>query len=148
MAEPADPGGFCRTAVAADEDLLTEWMVAFAAAIDEPWDDEQARSTVQRTTAAGDFVVWEREGEVVSTAGINRRTPWSSTVALVYTPPHLRGRGYASAVVAALSRRELARGRRVGVALCRRRQPDHQPHLRRDRLPAHRHVPAATTELG
>jgi predicted GNAT family acetyltransferase len=43
-------------------------------------------------------------------AAINRRTARSSCVAWVYTPPELRGNGYASAVVAALSERELAGG--------------------------------------
>ena len=38
------------------------------------------------------------------------RTPWSSSVAYVYTPPPLRRRGYASAVVAELSQRELDAG--------------------------------------
>ena len=45
-------------------------------------------------------------------AAITRRTPWSSCVAFVYTPPVLRGNGYASAVVARLSQRELDAGQR------------------------------------
>jgi RimJ/RimL family protein N-acetyltransferase len=106
----ADPGGWSRLAVPADEELLTTLMVEFADAVGEPWPAHVARETVQRITGACDFLVWERDGRIVSTAGINRRTPWSSTIALVYTPEGLRGHGYASAVVAALSRRELAVG--------------------------------------
>ena len=43
-------------------------------------------------------------------AAVVRRTPWSSSVAFVYTPPALRGHGFASAVVAELSQRELDAG--------------------------------------
>jgi predicted GNAT family acetyltransferase len=57
-----------------------------------------------------DLVVWERDGEVVSMAAVVRRTPSSSSVAFVYTPPALRGHGFASAVVADLSQRELDAG--------------------------------------
>ena len=45
-------------------------------------------------------------------AAVPRRTPWSSAVSLVYTPPALRGNGFASATVAALSQRELDAGMR------------------------------------
>ena len=68
------------------------------------------RETVARMLPNDDLVVWERDGEVVSMAAVVRRTPWSSSVAYVYTPPPLRGRGFASAVVAELSQRELDAG--------------------------------------
>jgi predicted GNAT family acetyltransferase len=61
--------------------------------------------------AQDDLIVWERDGRVVSMAGVVRRTPRSTAIALVYTPPALRRKGYASAVVAALSQRELDAGR-------------------------------------
>jgi uncharacterized protein len=57
--------------------------------------------------SGGDLAVWELDGEAVSMAAVSRRTPWSSSIGFVYTPPELRGRGYASAVTAALSQREL-----------------------------------------
>ena len=48
----------------------------------------------------------------VSLAGFGGRTPNGIRVGPVYTPPDLRGRGYASALTADLTRRLLAGGRR------------------------------------
>ena len=107
---PAAPPGAFRTASAGDTDLLERWALAFADAIDEPSSPAEASQTVARMLSNDDLVVWERDGEVVSMAAVVRRTPWSSSVAFVYTPPALRGHGFASAVVAELSQRELDAG--------------------------------------
>jgi len=107
---PRMPDGRLRLATAADGDVLTGFLVAFGADIDEPITTEQAAANAARLTALGDLPVWELDGEVVSMAAVTRRTPWSASVGLVYTPPHLRGRGFASAVVAELSQRELDGG--------------------------------------
>jgi predicted GNAT family acetyltransferase len=48
-------------------------------------------------------MLWEDEGEPVSFAGWGGRTPNGIRVGPVYTPPELRGRGYATAVTAELS---------------------------------------------
>ena len=108
---PAPPGRF-RMATAADGDVLEPWLVAFGADIDEPTASADAARVVARTTRANDLAVWEHDGALVSMAVVTRRTPWSSSIGLVYTPPELRRRGYASAVVAALSQRELDAGQR------------------------------------
>jgi predicted GNAT family acetyltransferase len=107
---PATPPGSFRTAADGDVALLERWAVAFAEAIDEPMSPADASQRVARLLSNDDLVVWERDGEVVSMAAVVRRTPWSSSVAFVYSPPALRGRGYASAVVAELSQRELDAG--------------------------------------
>ena len=57
------------------------------------------------------LVLWE-DGEPVSVAGYGGRTPNGIRVGPVYTPPELRGRGYASALVAGLSTMLLAEGRK------------------------------------
>ncbi len=108
---PAPPGHF-RTATAADAGVLEPWLVAFGADIDEPTTSADAARVVARTTRANDLAVWEHDGALVSMAVVTRRTPWSSSIGLVYTPPGRRRHGYASAVVAALSQRELDAGRR------------------------------------
>ncbi len=108
---PAPPGRF-RTATAADAGVLEPWLVAFGADIDEPTTAAEAARGVARTTGANDLAVWELDGALVSMAVVTRRTPWSSSIGLVYTPPGLRRRGFASAVVAALSQRELDAGQR------------------------------------
>jgi hypothetical protein len=107
---PAAPPGAFRTASAGDTDLLERWTLAFAEDIEEPSSPAEASQTVARLLSNDDLVVWERDGEPVSMAAVVRRTPWSSSVAYVYTPPPLRRRGYAGAVVAALSQRELDAG--------------------------------------
>lgn len=107
---PREPEGAFRAAVAAYGPLMERWVVAFGDDIDERVSADDAHNTVDRLTSAGDLWVWERRGEVVSMAAITRRTPWSSNVALVYTPPQERGKGYASAVVARLSQLELDAG--------------------------------------
>jgi uncharacterized protein len=90
--------------------LLADWIVAMGDDIDEPIGHEEALSVARRVVANRDLCVWEVDGRPASMAGITRRTPWSSCVALVYTPPDRRRRGYASALVAALSQRELDAG--------------------------------------
>jgi predicted GNAT family acetyltransferase len=57
-------------------------------------------------------LLWEHDGEIVSFAGWGGPTPNGARVGPVYTPPELRGRGYATAATAELSRRLLASGRR------------------------------------
>jgi predicted GNAT family acetyltransferase len=63
----------------------------------------------RRLSAEGTgILLWEHDGEPVSLAGWGGRTPNGIRVGPVYTPPELRGRGYATAVTAELSRRLLA----------------------------------------
>jgi GNAT superfamily N-acetyltransferase len=107
---PREPGGRPRAATPADAEVLTRWTVAFGDDIGEIVTAEDAEQTVGRLLRLDDLLLWEVGGEPASMAAVMRRTPLSSTVSLVYTPPHLRGRGYASAVVAELSQRELDRG--------------------------------------
>ncbi|MDT8342621.1 MAG: GNAT family N-acetyltransferase [Longimicrobiales bacterium] len=52
------------------------------------------------------------EGSPVAMAGVSGTTPHGARVGYVYTPPDRRGRGYAGALTAALSRRLLEGGRR------------------------------------
>lgn len=106
--------GQARLARQADLELVTLWGNAF---IREAFDErEQARNLgaaagLQRCQAADDLTLWvDPAGTPVSMAAINRRTPRSACVSWVYTPPEARGHGYASAVVAALTERELSRG--------------------------------------
>lgn len=55
--------------------------------------------------------VWDVAGMVVAMAGHSGPTPHGMRVGPVYTPQDLRGRGYASALVAALSQMLLDGGR-------------------------------------
>jgi uncharacterized protein len=108
---PDIPVGRFRSATPQDAETMARWTVALGADIDEPITEAEAAGIVARLTAATDLTVWERDAEVVSMAAVVRRTPWSSSIALVYTPPEFRGRGFASATVAELSQRELDSGK-------------------------------------
>jgi GNAT superfamily N-acetyltransferase len=110
VAWPREPGGRPRAPAGDEAALVARWVVAFGEDIGELVAAEDAERTAARLVELDDLLIWEDEGRPVSMAAIMRRTPLSSTVALVYTPPALRGRGYASAVVAHLSQRELDRG--------------------------------------
>jgi uncharacterized protein len=109
---PRLPAGRFRVAAPAEVGALARWFVAFGADIREVITGERAASRVAELVSAGDLAVWELDGEAVSMAAVSRRTPWSSSIGPVYTPPELRGRGFASAVTAALSQRELDAGQR------------------------------------
>jgi GNAT superfamily N-acetyltransferase len=96
---PPVPGAF-RAARPDELDLLTRWSDGFFAAINEPGD---SRGLVLGRMKASSLFVWDDDG-AVSMAAAAGRTARTVRVAHVYTPPERRGRGYARACVAALTR--------------------------------------------
>jgi uncharacterized protein len=110
------PAGQAREATRDDKPLLLDWLAAFGEEVLE--DDDpgrvEAMKVVEHRVGANDagFLLWEDEGEVVSIAGWGSPTPNGIRVGPVYTPPELRGRGYATALTAELSQRLLDAGRR------------------------------------
>jgi uncharacterized protein len=112
---PAEASGSSREATDADIELLEDWIGAFAVetATGGPRDAMLSRAIAGRLgqPEAG-FLLWEDDGVPVSLAGWGGPTPNGIRVGPVYTPPELRRRGYASALVADLSARQLAAGRR------------------------------------
>src|SRR5919198_743379 len=59
----------------------------------------------------GRYVLWE-DGDPVSLAGYGGATPNGMRIGPVYTPPELRGRGYASALVGEISAKLIGEGQR------------------------------------
>ena len=106
---PTPPGQF-RPAAEADLDRVTDWAVAFEreALGGEP-DAAAHRAGVTRRIGEQGIYLWD-DGGPVSMAAWGRPMSHTVSVNLVYTPPELRGRGYASAVVARLSQLLLDRG--------------------------------------
>jgi hypothetical protein len=107
---PAVPGS-ARVATADDRDLAVRWWLAF---LDEAMHEgdpgrEHAEENVDHrlSSASAGILLWEDGGEPVSVAGWGGRTPNGIRVGPVYTPPELRGRGYATALTAELSQRLL-----------------------------------------
>ncbi len=106
--------GALRTATDRDRELLSQWFAAFnREALGEETNPEQAErlteAYLQGETRG--IYLWE-DGRPVSMAGHSGPTPNGVRVNAVYTPPGLRGRGYASACVATLSQKLLDKGRR------------------------------------
>jgi predicted GNAT family acetyltransferase len=99
--EPPPPGT-ARTAGPADRQQLVTWHDLFATELGETAGDSAA--AVADRMSYGGLVLWEVDGEPVSMAGRSRAIAGMVRVAPVFTPKHLRGRGYAGAVTAAVSR--------------------------------------------
>lgn len=109
----AAPPGRMRGATADDRDLLIRWMDDFTReALPEgaPMEPERFVDLRLEGGTAG-LVLWE-DGEEVAVAGYGGPTPTGIRIGPVYTPPDRRRRGYAAALVAALSQRMLDEGRR------------------------------------
>ena len=110
---PAGVPGALRSATETDRPLLVEWLNAFAAESLPPGETMDADTWLTNALASptrGVFV-WEDAGHSVSFSGYGNPTPRGIRIGPVYTPPELRGHGYASAAVAALSQLLLDEGR-------------------------------------
>jgi predicted GNAT family acetyltransferase len=108
VSPPKPVPGLLRAASTGDVPLLTRWATAFIAESGgHPGDPPQVVSAGVNEKR---LFVWEDGAELVAMAAWSARTSTSARVNLVYTPPVLRGRGYASACVAAVSQRLLDEG--------------------------------------
>jgi predicted GNAT family acetyltransferase len=107
---PTAPG-YARVAVADDVPWLIDRQVAFIAEVGIPDQPERIRSFMPNRVARGDFWIWE-DGGRVAYAGFNDAAPDFARIAPVYTLREARGRGYATTLVAQMSRELLARGKR------------------------------------
>ncbi|MFJ9679440.1 GNAT family N-acetyltransferase [Streptomyces sp. NPDC101194] len=96
------PSGRPRTAVAADRELLLRWHHAFADEVGQS--GGRVERMVDGRTASGGLTLWEDGGVPVSMAGVSPRIAGTVRIAPVYTPAEHRGRGYAAAVTADISR--------------------------------------------
>jgi uncharacterized protein len=103
--------GSARVATAGDRGLALRWFIAFAAeALHEggPGSDRAEEMIDYRLASpTSGILLWEDGGEPVSLAGWGGPTPNGIRIGPVYTPPELRGRGYATALTAELSQRLL-----------------------------------------
>jgi len=107
---PAAPG-VPRAATAADIEWLVEGQYAFMAEVGLPDPQERVREILPKRVLRGEFRIWEHDGRVAF-AGFNDAAPDFARIAPVYTAPESRGRGYATSLVAMMSRELLARGKR------------------------------------
>jgi hypothetical protein len=121
LVEPPPVPGRLRTATVEDTDLCLGWFHAFAADAaeqagrgHEPGDGEYfTRDDMLERITQGRVRLWEVDGEPVHLTGFNAPSFGVARVGPVYTPREHRGRGYAGAGVAAVSRELLGGGARV-----------------------------------
>ena len=121
---PRYPGarGHSRRVEGADTGLFAEWLIAF---FDEavPNERKPPRERIEEAARGGQYLFWVVDDEPVSMAGIVRRTRRAAAIAGVYTPPALRGRGYAGSVTAATVERIFAEGRTAACLYTDLRNP-------------------------
>jgi predicted GNAT family acetyltransferase len=103
------PAGRARVGTAADREVLVRWYEAFAANLGGG-EIFRADRQVEDRLGYGGLTLWEVDGTPVSMAGATRTVAGTARVAPVYTPAGLRGRGYAGAATAAVSRAALDAG--------------------------------------
>ena len=100
---PVPERGRLRLAHEADTELAAQWRTAFHTEIFGATDPQKMVEATRFRIEQGDIFLWE-DGQPVSIAMKTRPTRNGISVSLVYTPPELRRRGYATACVGELSR--------------------------------------------
>ncbi|MDT9689511.1 GNAT family N-acetyltransferase [Streptomyces sp. P9(2023)] len=104
------PAGWGRVAGEQDREQLMCWHQEFVDAIGGVASSDSS-SWADTRIASGRVMLWQTpDGTLVSMAGATPMVAGQIRVAPVYTPAHLRGRGYAGAVVVEVSRAALAAG--------------------------------------
>ncbi|MGW0882295.1 GNAT family N-acetyltransferase [Streptomyces sp. NPDC002671] len=104
------PDGRGRVVDAQDHEQLIRWCSEFVAAVGEA-PSPDAGSWADSRFADKHFTFWETpDGTPVSMAGSTSMVGGMIRVDPVYTPAHLRGRGYAGAVTVEVSRAALTAG--------------------------------------
>jgi predicted GNAT family acetyltransferase len=95
--------GTSRVATANDLPLLIDWHRAFEQEVHMIPVPTPLEERVARRIRDEQIVLWTDSGEPVSFAGGNGLPASSARIGPVYTPPSLRGRGFAQAATAAAS---------------------------------------------
>jgi len=93
----------CRNARPDDVALLTDWRAAYSLETlneaETPASRQRNREAIERFIARSEQWVLETSGTLVATSTFNARLAETVQIGGVWTPPGLRGRGHARAVV-------------------------------------------------
>jgi hypothetical protein len=113
---PGAPGSLRRADRAEDLVLILRWLDAFVTEVVPPEiagspGERHRRAEAAFSSEEGGYWLWEDGGRTVSMTGADGPTPNGIRIGPVYTPPEDRGHGYATSLVAAVSREQLSRGR-------------------------------------
>lgn len=105
--------GRWRAAGLDDRPTVLIWIEAFMLEAFGDADPAEVQTRTDRWLAGYErtLYLWE-DDDPVSLCGVGNPTPNGIRIGPVYTPPNQRGKGYASALVAAVSQAELDAGRR------------------------------------
>ena len=112
LAEYKQAPGFCRLLTDDDLSYTPSWEHAFCIDCGLPaytYTDNVER--IKSRLGKDIHYIWE-DGEPVSQAVFGRETPNGAAINWVYTPPRFRGHGYATSVVAELTKSLLDHGKR------------------------------------
>ena len=104
---PGRPAGRPRPPGRSDHDLMLEWAGAFSGDVGVP--AANVESGMARRLRNRRLLVWD-DDRVVSMVGTSPPVAGVVRLGPVYTPPEARRHGYATALVAEVSRRALAAG--------------------------------------
>jgi GNAT superfamily N-acetyltransferase len=118
---PRLPSGAARLAVTEDQAILTRYFAEFFAEVNLPHPSDP-EAAARGAIARGWVLLWD-DGGPRCFAGSSRSTPNGASIGPVYTPPESRGRGYASALTAALTRRLLDGGKRFVCLFADQKNP-------------------------
>jgi GNAT superfamily N-acetyltransferase len=111
LVPPRPAPGELRPASPDEQDLVASWYAAFMADADEQAGrpagttahEVPAQEELARRIRGGRVFVWTVEDQPVNVTAATEPAYGVSRIGPVYTPPSLRGRGYASAAVHAVS---------------------------------------------
>ena len=113
---PAAPGASRKADRAEDLELILTWLGAFDDEVVPPEisadvDERRRRAATVFASDVGGFWLWEDHGRPVAMTGVGSFTRNGARIGPVYTPPEARGHGYATSLVADVSRQQLTGGR-------------------------------------
>jgi predicted GNAT family acetyltransferase len=103
--------GKLRCASEQDRSLLEEWCYRFSVDCGLNLDRAGARHRADQAIRNQSHYLWTVADEPVSMAAITGQTPSGIRLSWVYTPDRWRGRGFASAIVAAVAQKMLNEGK-------------------------------------
>ncbi len=106
----AKAAGYLRQAIECDRDFLVQWNHDFMMEVFGTLEEDPEKTT-EHQIHRGVAYLWQDQVPVSLACG-RPSTPNGVTIGPVYTPPEYRGKGYATACVAALSQHLLEQGYR------------------------------------
>lgn len=114
--------GHARLIGSDDASVFADWSVAFVREA-TPHDPLPDRERLAQSAGEGRYMFWMVGAQPGSMAGIVRRTRNAAAIAGVYTPPALRGRGYAGSVTAAVVELAFSQGKTTACLYVDLRNP-------------------------